>query len=86
MSHFKEVCRSSKNSVVHNMETEADQEQETDIQMVNINSINFNSNHPTIIANLKTLKNKVIITVLYKVDMSSDGNTIPLYIYKNIIS
>ena len=63
------------------MEKEADQEQETDIEVVNINSIKFNSNYFTIIlANLKTSSNKVLITVPYKVDMGSDGNIMSLQI------
>ena len=50
--------------------------------MVNINSINFYNNHSVITANLKTSLNKVVITVPYKVDAGSDGNIIPLHIYK----
>ena len=37
-----------------------------------------------LIANLQTSSNKVIITVPYKVDMGSNGNIIPLYIYKKL--
>ena len=66
------------------MEKEADQEQETDIEMVNINSVTLISNHSTIIANLKTLSNIFIITVPYMVDTGSGGNTMPLYIYKKL--
>ena len=65
------------------METDADQEQETNIEIVNINSIKFKSNHSTIIENLKTPSNKVIIMVPYNADMGSGGNIIPLYIYKS---
>ena len=54
MNHFTGVCRSSKGSVVHNIENEDEQEQETNIEMVNKNSIRFNSNHSAIIENLKT--------------------------------
>ena len=42
--------------------------------MVNINCFRFNSNHSAIIANLKASSNKTVITVPYKVDMSSNGN------------
>ena len=77
MNHFKEVYRSSKGSMVHHIETEDEQKQETDIEMVNINSIRFNSNHFTIIANLKTSPNKVVITVPYKVDTGSIGYIMP---------
>ena len=61
MNHFKEVCRSSKGSMVHNIEIEDEQEQKTDIEMVNIISVRFNSNHSAIIANLKTSLNKIAI-------------------------
>ena len=67
MNHFKEVCRSSKGSTVHYIKIEDEQEQENDVEMVNVNSIRFNTNHSTIIANLNTSLNKVAITVPYKV-------------------
>ena len=59
-------------------------EQETDIEMENLNSIRFNSNCSTIIANLKPSSNKVTISVPYKVDMGSNRNIMPFYIYKKI--
>ena len=83
MNCFKEACRSSKGSVVHNIEKEDEQDQETDNEMVNINLVGFNSNHSTIIANLKTPLNKVVITMPYKVDTDSNGNIMPIYMYKN---
>ena len=49
--------------------------------MVNINSVNFNSSHSEIIANLKTSSNKATIMVSYKVDRSSDGNIMPFDIF-----
>ena len=60
------------------MEQEDDLEQETDIEMVNINSINFNSGCSTIIAILKTSSNKDPITVPYKADMGSAENIMAL--------
>ena len=36
------------------------------------------------IANLKTSSNKLVITVIYKVDIGSDGNIMPLHIYKKL--
>ena len=84
MNHFKEVCRSSKGSAVHNIDKEDEQEQETDIEMANINSVRFNFNHSTTIGNPKTSSNKVVITVPYKVAMASDGNITPFYMYKKL--
>ena len=83
MNHFIEVNRSSKCSAVHNIEIEDEQEQETDIEMLNMNSIRFHSNNSTIIANLKTLSNKVPITVPCKVDTGSNVNIMPFHICKN---
>ena len=83
MNHFWEVCRSARGRAVHNIEQEPDQEEENHIDTVNINSINFNSNHSVITANLKTSSNKVIITVLHKVDTCTDGNILPFHIYKS---
>ena len=74
--------QSSKSSMVHNVEKEADQEREIDIETVNIKSIRFNSNHSAIIANLKTSSNKIIITVLHKIYTGSDGNIIQFYMCK----
>ena len=83
MNHFKEICRRCKGSMVHNKEKEDEQEQETNIEMVNKNSIRFHFNHSAKIANLKTSLNKVVITVPYKVDMGSDRN-MPFYMFKKI--
>ena len=66
------------------MEKEADQEQEIDVKTVNINSVKLNTNHSTIIVNLRTSSNKVITIVPNKVDMGSDGNIMPLYMYKKL--
>ena len=73
-NHFREVCRSSKISVVHTIEKEAEQEQEPGIEVVNINSVRFNSNHSAILTNLKTSSNKVTLMLPYKVDTGRDGN------------
>ena len=45
MNHLWEVCGSAESSTVHNIEQEADQEEENHTDTVNINSINFNTNH-----------------------------------------
>ena len=73
MNQFKEVCRSSKSSTVQNMEQKDYQGQENDIEMININLVNFNSNCSVIIPNLKASSDSVIITVPYNVYKGSDG-------------
>ena len=60
MNHFQEVCRSARDRAVHNIEQEPDQEEENHIDIVNINSINFDSSHSIITAHLKTSSIKVI--------------------------
>ena len=47
------------------------------------NSINFNSRCLVITENLYTLSNQVRIIVPYKEDTGSNGNIMPLHIYKN---
>ena len=52
--------------------------------MINRNSININSNHSAIIANLKASSNKATTALPYKVDTGSDGNIIPLNIFTKL--
>ena len=54
------------------------------IDTVNIHSINFNSKHSVVAANLKTSSNQARITVPHKVDTGSNGNIMPLYLYKKV--
>ena len=49
--------------------------------MVYINSVHFNSNHSTLITNLKVSCNKATIMVPYKVDIGSDGDIMPFNIF-----
>ena len=84
MNHFWEVCRTARGRVAHNIEQEPNQVEESHTDMVNINSIDFNSKYSVITANLKASPNKVVITVPYKVDTGSDGNIMPWHIYKKL--
>ena len=84
LNHFKDVSRSARSSAVNTIEKEAVNEKEPGIKMVNINSVNFNSNHSAIIANLKTSSNKVTLMMPYKVDVGSDGNLIPFIIFTKL--
>ena len=83
---FHRDVQESKSSMVCHIRQEADQEKEKHIDMVNINSINFNTNHSIIKANPQTSSNKLVITVPYKVDTGSDGYIITLHIYKKLFS
>ena len=55
-----------------------------EIDMVNINSISFNSKCYILIANLETSSNQGRITIQYKITMGSDGNRMPLQVYKKL--
>ena len=84
-NHFREVCRSRRNTTVHNIEQEPDQcNIEDHIDMVNINSIIFKSKQWAITTNLKLLSSQVSIIMPYKVDMGRDGNIIPSHLYKKL--
>ena len=67
---------------MNSIDQETDQYQkEDDVDMVNINPINFTSKHTVITANLKT-SDQARVIVLYKVDIGSDRNIMSLHIYK----
>ena len=53
ISHIREVCRSTRGRVVHNVEQEPEKDQEDQIDMVNIISISFNNICSVITSNLK---------------------------------
>ena len=56
-----------------------------DMETVSINSIFWNNKQSSIMANLKTTADNNTITVPYKIDTGSEGNSMPLYIYKKIV-
>ena len=82
MNYSLEVCRNIRGREVPGLEKEPKQEEENHTETVNINSINFNSHHSVIKANLKTPSNKVEITEQYKLNTGDDGNIMPLHLYK----
>ena len=69
---------------MNTIEKEAVHKQEPVIEKVNINSVNFNSNHSAIIANLKTSSIEATIVVPYKVAMGSDWNIMPFNIFTKL--
>ena len=83
--HFRRVCRSRRARSMNEVkqETVQDSTEENSIDLVNINSIHFNKNH-LVIKKLKMSAgiNNVIVT--YKVDTGSNGNIMPLHIYKKL--
>ena len=82
MGHFKKVCMNKKNHTVHEVEVELMPEpHEEDIETVSINSVYLNRNQSLITAHLKMQVGKTTTEIPYKIDTSSEGNIMPLYIY-----
>ena len=81
VNHFREECKSVKSRKINDLEQETDISRKKIILIVNVNSINFNSKHLVITANLKTLLKQFRRIIPYKIHTSSDGNIIPLQIY-----
>ena len=85
MGHFKKVCRNRRDCAVHEVEVEMTPElQEEEIETVSINSMYLNRNHLLITVHLKMQVGKTTIEVPYKIDTSSEGNLMLLYIFKKL--
>ena len=85
MGHFKKVCMSKKNCTVYEVEVEVMPEpQEEDIETVSINSIYLNRNRSLITTYLKMQVGKTVTEIPYKIDTGSEGNIMPLYIFKKL--
>ena len=79
------MCRSGGSHAVHKVELENVKDPQGDMETVSINSIFWNNKWSLIMANLKTMAGNNSITIPYKIDTGSEGNLMPLYIYKNIV-
>ena len=85
IGHFKAVCKSRKEKEVNEIEEiENQDEAEEDIEMVSIDSIQFNKNHSVLTANLKMAAGHNKIVVAYKMDTGSNGNIMPFHVYKKL--
>ena len=76
MNHYKAVCRSLRQKIVHRVEKEIDecQEEDSQIHIENINFINSNVRSPDIIAKLRTSSHQNSANFMYKIDMGSNSN------------
>ena len=71
--------------MVHEVEVETAPElQEEELETVSINSLYLNKNCSLITAHLETQVGKTTIEVPYKIDTGSEGNLMPLYIFKRL--
>ena len=88
IGHFRVVCRSRRARAVNDVEQEAvqDSDEENNIASVSINSIHFNKNCSIITVNLKTSAGPNNMMVPYMVDTGSNGNIMPLHIYKKLFA
>ena len=85
MGHFRKVCWSKKDTTVHELEVEGVQEtQEGEIETVSINSVHLNRNWSLITAHLEMQAVENIIEIPYKINTVSEGNIMPLYIFKKL--
>ena len=83
MGHFKKVCWSRKDHAVHEVEVEVPQE-ECEIEEVSINSVYLSNKWSLITAQLEIQVSDNTIKVPYKIDTGSEGNLMPLYIFKKL--
>ena len=85
IGHYKKVCRSRKEHAVHEIDIKVEQEsQDKQIEIVSIDSVHLNRNQSVKMAYLDTFAGKDKGEIPYKIDMSSEGNIVPLYIFKKI--
>ena len=85
ISHFQKVCMSKRNHTVHKVEIEvAPEPSEEEIETVSINSIYLNRNRSLITAHLKTQVGKTTTEIPNKTDTGSEGNIMPLHIFKKL--
>ena len=83
--HYKKVCRSRKEHVVHEIDIKAVQEsQDEQIEIVSIDSVHLNRNRSVITASLDTFAGENKVEILYKFDTGSKGNIMPFHIFKKI--
>ena len=83
MGHFKKVCQSRKDCMVHEVGLEMAQE-EGIIKEVSINSVYLNNKQLLMTAQLEMQVGGNALKVPYKIDTGGEGNLMPLYIFKKL--
>ena len=85
MGHFRKVCRSKRDCTVQEVEVEMVQDsQDEETETVSIDSALLNKNRSVINVHLERHTGKNTVEVTYKIDTSSEGNIMPLYIFKKM--
>ena len=83
LGHFKKACQSRKDHAVYKVEVDVSQE-EGKIEEVSINAVYLNNKWLLIPAKLEMQVSKNTIKIPYKTDTGSEGNLMPLYIFKKL--
>ena len=84
MGHFKKVCQSRKDHAVHEVGVEMSQEEDK-IEEVSINSVYLNNKWLLITAQVEMQVSDNTLKVPYNIDTGSEGNLMPLYIFKSYV-
>ena len=77
------MYQSRKDRAVHEVEVDGSQE-EGKLEEVSINSVYLNNKWSLITADLETQVSKNTIKIPYKIDTGSEGNLMPLYLFKRL--
>ena len=83
VGHFKKVWQSRKDHTVHEVAVEVSQEDDK-IEKVSINSVYLNNKWSLITTNLEMQFSENTVKIPYKIDTGSEGNLMPLYIFKKL--
>ena len=82
MGHFRKVCRSKRNHMLHKVEIDMEPKSlGEDTEVVSINSLYINRTRSLITAKLEKQVGKTALETPYKIDTGSKGNLMPLYIF-----
>ena len=83
--HFKKVCQSRRDRAVNKLEIKEMQEySDSEIETVSIDSIHLNKNWSLLTAKLETQSGSNTIVIPYKIHIGSEGNIMPLFIFKKL--
>ena len=84
--HFRKVCQSKRDHVVHELEVEVAQEMhDAKIETVSINSVHLSRNQSLITAYLETQVGKNSIEIQYKIDTGNKASIMPFIYSKNYL-
>ena len=70
---------------MHEVEVKMVQESREEIETGSIDLVHLNKNRSVITVHLETHASKSSVEIPYKIDMGSEGNIMPLYIFKNCL-